>query len=122
MIINHVSVGTNDISAAIRFYDAVFATLGIQRSHVIDGVAASYGESFEFWVGSPCHDKPTSGNGSHFAFTAPTTQSVDEFYQVALKQGGRCGGKPGLRPQYGKSYYAAYIYDLDGNKIEAVSC
>ncbi len=122
MVINHVSVGTNDISSAIRFYDAVFNTLNIKRSHSIDGEAASYGDNFEFWVGCPCDTNPTTGNGSHIAFTAPTQESVDEFYRIAIEQGGRCGGKPGLRPHYGKSYYAAYIFDLDGNKIEAVSC
>ena len=121
MIINHVSVGVKDVQIAVNFYDAVFQTLAIKRSHYIDGIAASYGDSFEFWVGCPCENKPVAGNGTHIAFNAPDNDSVNEFYRVALDNGASCAGKPGLRPEYGESYYAAYVYDLDGNKLEAVS-
>ncbi len=121
VIINHVSVGVKDVQIAVNFYDAVFQTLSIKRSHYIEGVAASYGDSFEFWVGCLCENKPVSCNAAHIAFNAPDNSSVNEFHRVALQNGATCAGQPGLRPEYGESYYAAYVYDLDGNKIEAVS-
>ncbi|MGD8112219.1 VOC family protein [Vibrio sp. TRT 21S02] len=121
MIINHVSVGVRDLNTAMSFYDALFASLNIKRSHTIDNVAACYGEQFEFWIGCPCSDKATSGNGSHIAFNAPSKASVDEFYRIAMQHGATCNGKPGLRAEYAEGYYAAYIIDLDGNKLEAVT-
>lgn len=120
MIINHISLGTNDVEKASRFYDAVLSTLGISRSHTLDNEAVSYGEQFEFWVGLPLEGDGSCGNGTHIAFNAPSRESVDAFYQVALQQGASCDGEPALRPEYGASYYAAYVRDLDGNKIEAV--
>ncbi len=120
MILSHVSVGTNDVSLAVKFYDAVLSALSVKRAHYIDNVAAAYGEKFEFWVGSPCDGKASLGNGSHIAFQAPTKDAVDSFYFTALELGGSCEGKPGMRPEYGENYYAAFVRDLDGNKIEAV--
>ena len=121
MILNHVSIGTSNIVQAIRFYDLVLSTLSIQRSHYIENVAAAYGEKFEFWIQFPFKGKASMGNGSHIAFNAPNRESVDKFHQTALEHGGVCEGEPGLRPEYDENYYAAFIRDLDGNKIEAVS-
>ncbi len=121
MILNHVSVGTSDVMLAVKFYDSVLSALSIQRSHYIENTAAAYGENFEFWVGRPCENKASIGNGTHVAFNAPSQDAVDKFYQVAIEAGGACEGKPGLRPEYGETYYAAFVRDLDGNKIEAVS-
>jgi catechol 2,3-dioxygenase-like lactoylglutathione lyase family enzyme len=120
MIINHVSIGVHNVERAAMFYDSVLHTLGIERSCSIDNVAVSYGEQFEFWVGSPYDGQASHGNGIHVAFTAPSRSSVDLFYATAIKLGAHCEGKPGLRPEYGQNYYAAYIRDVDGNKIEAV--
>ncbi|USD64055.1 VOC family protein [Vibrio sp. SCSIO 43136] len=121
MILNHISLGTEDVGLAATFYDAVLETLSIKRTHSIEGVAIAYGEQFEFWVGLPTEGRPTAGNGVHIAFNAPDRQAVDKFYQVALNHGATCEGKPGLRPEYGETYYAAFVRDLDGNKIEAVN-
>ncbi|EOA6548414.1 VOC family protein [Vibrio vulnificus] len=121
MILNHVSVGASDVVKAVGFYDSVLSTLSIKRAHYIENIAAAYGENFEFWVGSPCEGKATSSNGAHIAFNAPSKEAVDQFYATAIELGGSCEGKPGLRPEYGETYYAAFVRDLDGNKIEAVS-
>lgn len=121
MILNHISIGVSDVDAAVVFYDSVLATLSVQRTHYIEGIAAAYGEQFEFWVGSPCRGEVTTSNGAHVAFNAPSRASVDAFYQRAIEKGARCEGQPGLRPDYGDTYYAAYVVDLDGNKIEAVT-
>ncbi len=120
MIINHVSVGTSNIAAAIHFYDSVLSTLSIKRSHYIENIAAAYGDQFEFWVSYPLEGKANPSNGSHIAFNAASEEEVDKFYSTAIELGGCCEGKPGLRPDYGDNYYAAFVRDLDGNKIEAV--
>lgn len=119
-IINHISIGTNDLEKSARFYDAVMPTIGAKRQHEIAGTTIAYGKMWpEFWIGLPLNGNPaTSGNGSHIAVTAASPEGVDEFYRAALSAGGRDAGKPGLRPQYGPTYYAAFIYDPDGHKIE----
>ncbi|HAS6023919.1 TPA: DUF3265 domain-containing protein [Vibrio vulnificus] len=120
MILNHVSVGVSNVPSAVVFYDSVLSALSIKRAHYIENVAAAYGENFEFWVGSPCENAASSGNGTHIAFNAPNKEAVDQFYATALELGGECAGKPGLRPEYGETYYAAFVRDVDGNKLEAV--
>lgn len=62
----------------------------------------------------------TWGNGTHIAFQAETRSNVDAFYQAAMKNGGADEGAPGLREAYGPNYYAAYVRDPDGNKLQAV--
>jgi catechol 2,3-dioxygenase-like lactoylglutathione lyase family enzyme len=59
-------------------------------------------------------------NGLHFCFTAPTRAAVDAFHAIALQNGGRDNGQPGLRPEYTPTYYAGFIIDPDGYRIEAV--
>lgn len=121
MILNHVSLGTNNLTLAIKFYDAVLAPLGIARTHTIENEAAAYGEQFEFWIGCSCTSQAaSSGNGTHIAFNAPSRKAVDAFHSMAIEFGGKCEGPAGTRPEYGEGYYAAYVRDLDGNKIEAV--
>ncbi|EJG1188114.1 VOC family protein [Vibrio parahaemolyticus] len=120
MILNHVSVGVSNVPSAVEFYDSVLSVLSIKRSHYIENVAAAYGDKFEFWVGCPCENGVSSGNGTHIAFNAPSQDAVDHFYATALELGGSCAGKPGLRPKYGDTYYAAFVRDVDGNKLEAV--
>ena len=83
----------------------------------------AYGESKgkpEFWVGLP-HNQgaPSVGNGTHVGFAAKSKSAVNKFHEAALKAGGSNNGEPGPRPDYGPAYYGAFIYDLDGNKIEA---
>jgi catechol 2,3-dioxygenase-like lactoylglutathione lyase family enzyme len=58
--------------------------------------------------------------GGHVAFASRDRATVDEFYEAAIAAGGRDNGEPGLRPEYGESYYAGYVHDADGNNIEAV--
>ncbi|MCY4128493.1 MAG: VOC family protein [Gammaproteobacteria bacterium] len=120
-IMNHVSIGTNRFDEAVHFYDAVLATIGASRQHEIPNVAVAYGKLFpEFWVQRPLNgESATTANGTHFAFLAPSRDAVDAFYQVAIEAGGTSDGEPGLRPEYGPGYYGAFVFDLDGHKIEA---
>lgn len=120
-IISHVSVGSNDLERALAFYDAVLATVGAERKHEVPGVAVGYGKAFpEFWVQTPYDGKAAGiANGVHFCFIAMTREAVHAFYEAALAAGGTDAGAPGPRPMYGDDYYACYVYDLEGHKIEA---
>jgi len=126
-ILSHVTIGANDVETAGRFYESLFAELGYDRLRDEE----SPGEDFCF--GYAGFQLPVAfvqrtfdgaaaqpGNGQHAAFLAETRAAVDRFHAAALRLGGADAGAPGLRPHYHASYYAAYIRDLDGNKIQAV--
>lgn len=120
-ILNHVSIGVNDLASALKFYDAVMATIGASRQLQIPNIAVAYGKNFpEFWVQRPLNGATaTTANGGHLAFTAPTKEAVQAFYDVAIESGGVSDGAPGPRPMYGPTYYGCFVFDLDGHKIEA---
>ena len=82
------------------------------------GSALGFGVPGEkiFWIA----DGEKVGEGTHVAFKADSRDQVDAFHSEGLKAGGRDNGAPGLRPHYGPSYYAAFLYDPDGANIEAV--
>ena len=122
-MLHHVSIGVRDVARAGQFYDPVMKALGYKRVADYSPGAIAYGESKdkpELWVGLP-HDRgvPSAGNGAHIAFAAKSKAQVDKFHTAALAGGGSNNGEPGPRPDYGPAYYGAFVYDLDGNKIEA---
>lgn len=120
-VISHVSLGTNDYPRAKAFYDAVLSTLQIRCVMDFPG-GAGYGRKFpEFWIQAP-HDRGRAsvGNGVHVSFLANSIEEVKAFHAKALELGGKDDGAPGRRPEYDKEYYAAFVRDLDGNKIEAM--
>ena len=122
-MLHHVSVGVRDVAHAATFYDPVLAALGYKRVADYSPGAIGYGEHDgqpQFWIGLP-HDQglPSGGNGTHVGFAAKSKGAVNKFHEAALKAGGSNNGEPGPRPDYGPAYYGAFIYDLDGNKIEA---
>lgn len=122
MMISHVSAGVLDLERAAAFYDAVLATLGCRRQYEVAGVAIAYGEAWpEFWINPPLdRSRPAAGgNGSHIGFVAKDPAAVDAFHAKALELGAADAGPPGPRPDYGPSYYGAFVLDPDGNKIEA---
>lgn len=121
-MLHHVSFGTNDLNRARAFYDAVFAVLGL-RCLFTDEKSAAYGSStFLFSLETPTDGKPASaGNGTHICFAAESRAMVDQFHQTALAHGGRDAGAPGIRPKYDDHYYGAFVFDPDGNKLEAVT-
>jgi catechol 2,3-dioxygenase-like lactoylglutathione lyase family enzyme len=119
-MINHVSIGVRDVARTKRFYDAALKPLGY--TCLSDGESSlGYGrEAVAFWIGASAHPvPPDDASGLHLCFDAPTRQSVDQFHQAALKVGGRDNGAPGLRADYGDNYYAAFVVDPDGYRIEA---
>jgi catechol 2,3-dioxygenase-like lactoylglutathione lyase family enzyme len=128
----YVYLGTNHLERATRFYDATLASLGLQRCVTHDPdwdrISAGWGtyedggvRELALWVGTPFDQRPaTTGNGSMVAFKARSWKEVDDFYAAAIANGGSSEGAPGLRPHYGPDFYAAYVRDLDGNKLAVV--
>ena len=117
---DHVSIGVRDIAQSKRFYDAALKPLG---SNCLSDSASSLGyggKSVALWISAVEHPVPPDPrSGLHFCFTAPTRKSVDAFHAAALAAGGRDNGAPGLRADYGPNYYAAFVVDPDGYRIEA---
>lgn len=94
------------------------------RIRQADGESVDYGtdDALSYSLETPVNGAPaTAGNGVHIAFEAGDQATVDRFYDEALRTGGKDAGAPGLRPQYGPTYYGAFVFDPDGNKIEAVT-
>ncbi|MBI1776412.1 MAG: VOC family protein [Proteobacteria bacterium] len=117
---DHVSIGVRDIAKAKRFYDAVLEPLGYRCLSPGESSLGYGTDAVALWIGLAERPVPADEkSGLHFCFMAPTRRSVDAFHAAALSLGGRDNGKPGLRPDYGAAYYAAFIVDPDGYRIEA---
>ncbi len=119
-MLDHVSIGASDLLRAGIFYDAVLTNLGYARLYG-DESSLGYGDGrVGFWIGAAQHPVPAdSKSGLHFCFAAPTRASVDAFHAAALANGGKDNGQPGVRADYGPDYYAAFVVDPDGYRIEA---
>lgn len=118
-MIDHVSLPVSDIARARAFYDAVLATVGYTRMADF-GETAGYGdEHLHFWIGVP-ETAPGVANAGHVAFRAADRARVDAFHAAALAAGGTDGGTPGPRARLHPHYYACFVTDPDGNRIEAV--
>ena len=124
-MIGYVTIGSNDIDASCRFYDAAFAPLGYARTFC-EGGWAGYGpggkkEGLEIYIAqATANGQPaTLGNGSMLALKAPSRAAVDAFHAAALANGGSDEGAPGVRGEYDPPYYGAYARDPVGNKFVA---
>jgi catechol 2,3-dioxygenase-like lactoylglutathione lyase family enzyme len=126
--LHHLSLGVADLERSARFYDAALDALGLVRvwSDVRPGEpdqAIGYGRPGQGDVLALKHRPGTTvatGAGFHLALAAPSHEAVDAFHAAALAHGGTCNGPPGLRPAYGPHYYAAFVRDPDGHRLEAV--
>jgi len=121
-MIDHISLGVADLERAARFYEAALAPLGLARL-VTRPATIGFGKNYpEFWVNLRVGMAPVGpDSGVHFCLRAKSTGDVDAFHAAALKAGGRSDGAPGLRPHDRVRYYAAFVLDPDGNRIEAVT-
>jgi catechol 2,3-dioxygenase-like lactoylglutathione lyase family enzyme len=118
-VIDHVGYEVSDLPRSARFYDAVFYALGVRR--MLDSERAiAYGiNAPHFWIvmrGQP----PAPGYG-HVALQASGRAAVDAAHRAGLAAGGADDGAPGPRPQYGRRYYAGYLLDPDGLRVEVVT-
>jgi catechol 2,3-dioxygenase-like lactoylglutathione lyase family enzyme len=119
----YVTVGTNDLARAGAFYDGVLSELGyLRRETDVEsfGYAPADDTRCRLWVTLPYDRKPASfGNGVTISLSAESREAVRRFYAKALALGGMDEGAPGIRP-FHANFYAAFVRDLDGNKIAAV--
>ena len=134
-MIDHLGIPVSDVARATDFYLKALAPLGygivmqVSAEETGHGAAVGFGppgaeSDFQsgkpsFWIGEGPAPAP-DGSHVHVAFVAPSRASVDAFYQAALAAGGKDNGPPGLRPHYHANYYGAFVFDLDGNNVEAV--
>lgn len=119
-MLDHVSIGVRDVAVSRAFYDAVLQPLGYRRLSTGEQ-SLGYGDrAVTLWIGhSPAPVPADPRSGLHFCFTAPDRASVQAFHRAALAAGGTDNGAPGLRADYGEHYYAAFVIDPDGYRIEA---
>ena len=123
MSVDYIMIGTNDLTQARPFYDAVFATFG----GVIDADYPGFAFCYRFrndtraWVAPP-NDKQAAhpGNGNMPGFRCATEEEVAAAHAAALAHGGSNEGDPGPRPDYGPHFFGAYVRDLDGNKMSFI--
>jgi len=122
-MIDHVSVAVSDLRRAVPFYEALLGAIGYTAIDV-RGSTVGFGKKYsEFWVNARPEMAPIPPrSGAHVCLRARSTAEVDAFHAAALANGGASDGEPGLRPHDGEAgYYAAFIRDPDGNRIEAVT-
>lgn len=122
-MLGHLSMGVADLDRAAAFYDASMAALGFARVWRFDD-AVGYGEPdgpdrLALFLRPEAGRPLAAGPGFHLAFHASSRAAVDAFHAAALEHGGTCEGPPGLRPHYGATYYACFVRDPDGHKLEA---
>src|SRR3984893_7359783 len=121
-MIDHISVGVRDLERAARFYEATLAALGLARL-VTRPATIGFGKNYpEFWINLRAGMAPLEpGSGAHICLRAKSAGEVGGVHAAALAAGGRSDGAPGLRPHDRVRYYAAFVVDPDGNRIEAVT-
>ena len=123
-MLDHIGLSVTDFERAKAFYEAALKPLGLGAIMKVTAeetggdAHAGFGENDKafFWIGTGAKPK----GGTHVAFTAKTRKEVEAFYRAALAAGGRDNGAPGLRPEYHPNYYSAFVFDPDGNNVEAV--
>ena len=121
-MIDHISVGVGNLERSARFYEAALSPLGLTRL-VTRPATIGFGKAYpEFWINLRAGmAQVTPESGVHICLRAKSTADVDAFHAAALNAGGRSDGAPGLRPHDRVRYYAAFVVDPDGNRIEAVT-
>ena len=123
-MLDHVSIAVRDLESAVAFYDSVMAALGHQRVYLTERAAGSGQRNS---AGDDSHtyltivvDTTARPADQHWAFRASSRAAVDRFHRAATESGGRDDGGVGVRPEYHPSYYAAFVLDPSGNRLEAV--
>lgn len=122
-MIDHVSIAVRDLERATRFYEVTLGVLGLTKLDVKPNTVG-FGKRYpEFWLNARPGIAPMSpDSGAHVCLRARSIAAVDSFFAAALAAGGSDAGAPGLRPDFGEGYYAAFISDLDGNRVLLDRC
>ena len=121
-MIDHVSIAVRDLAACGRFYEALLAAIGY-RKLVVRPTTIGFGKKYpDFWLNERrAMTPPDRDSGTHICLRASSIEAVQAFHAAALAGGGASDGPPGHRPEYSAGYYAAFVRDPEGNKIEAVT-
>jgi catechol 2,3-dioxygenase-like lactoylglutathione lyase family enzyme len=122
-VLHHLSIAVSDLQRSAAFYDAVLGALGYVRvwaSHTEIGYGLRGGAEDRFAIKFRGATVAAPAAGFHLAFEAPSQEAVAAFHNQALEHGGRDDGLPGPRPQYSAEYFAAFVIDPDGYRVEAV--
>ena len=122
-MIDQGSVAVRYLANAEPFYAALLAPLGMRKLREWPDAAVGFGKKYpEFWINRrAAMARVAPDSGVHICLRATDTRAVEDFHAAALKAGGTSDGAPGLRAEYHENYYAAFIRDPDGNRIEAVT-
>jgi catechol 2,3-dioxygenase-like lactoylglutathione lyase family enzyme len=115
--IDHVSVPVRDLKRARKFYEKALGAIGMKVNLDVPTALGMGSQNQKiFWL---ARDLKATGHG-HYALRVASRAAVKAFYDAAIKAGGKDNGAPGVRPKYGKNYYAAFVKDNEGNNIEIV--
>jgi catechol 2,3-dioxygenase-like lactoylglutathione lyase family enzyme len=124
-VIDHISIGVSDLKASTAFYKEVLAALDYELRDdrpATAGFGRRGKPHSEFWLNArPGMAKVPAESGTHICLRAKSAEAVRAFYEMAMRLGAEADGPPGVRPVYSDNYYAAFIRDFDGNKIEVVT-
>lgn len=121
-MIDHVSLAVSDLARAVAFYERVFAPLGLTKL-VTREKMVGFGKTYpEVWINLRVDmARLPADSGAHIALRAKTTGEIDTFHAAAVAAGAVSESAPSLRPHDRVRYYAAFVVDADGNRIEAVT-
>lgn len=123
-VFDHVSVGVASLDRAAAFYDACLAPLGYvplwRAPRAVGYGPEGYQAEAPFAIVDGGAEAKTPGRGAHIAFVARSREAVQQFHAAALQNGGLDDGPPGTRERYDPGYYAAFVIDPDGHRLEAV--
>jgi catechol 2,3-dioxygenase-like lactoylglutathione lyase family enzyme len=124
-LLDHISITVRDLRRSARFYDSVMAALGAEKVYERSD-AIGYGQRNRADDDGHSYFSVYQSDGAnvdrrrHWCFRAQSAEQVRAFHRAGLAAGGRDAGAPGLRPDYHPGYYAAFLEDPEGNRVEAV--
>jgi catechol 2,3-dioxygenase-like lactoylglutathione lyase family enzyme len=121
-MIDHVSLAVSNLERAVSFYERIFAALGMSKL-VTRPAMVGFGKTYpEVWINLRAGmQRPAPDSGAHICLRAKSTDEVDAFHAAAMVVGATSESAPSLRPHDRVRYYAAFVIDPDGNRIEAVT-
>lgn len=121
-MIDHISIPVRNLASASAFYESVLSQIGYTKLVVKEGTVGFGKKYADFWLNHrPGLAASGVSDGFHVCIRAVSKEQVEAFYNMAVSLGARSDGAPGFREQYNNRYFAAFVLDLDGNKIEAVT-
>lgn len=121
-MIDHVSIPVKDLQESKAFYEQILDCIGFKLLIEKAGTVGFGKKYAEFWLNErPNHNAEDANDGFHVCLRTASAENVETFYETALAQGATVDGEPGYRDEYSPTYYAAFIKDKDGNRIEVVT-